>query len=1089
MTSIPSDRPGRPNGQGPDHQLGFEFELPVDATPKGRRAPHYAATTLVRSLIQAQSDDPLARKLVVGRTRGGVRELLRQVARTGLSWSGFEPTTVRPLALEIAGGGLAEAGLRLIDDFDARALVDRAIDEVLSRGSYGRLSDLADGAGLRDRIYGTVIAFRMAGVGPGRLGASNMSDPTRRLALTGILDRYEAGLEQGALADSATVLRMATEMVVGGVWQPAANTRVYLLPELSLSGLTGRFLHALEGTGASRVLTDPVVGLAVPETRLWSAGPPSAAGSWLHDPESRPDYPEPSGDLDIRLFSAAGVAEELKEVLRRVMELGVAWDEVEIITPDPGVYGSALHALCERTSVPVTFGVGLPLARTRPGRAVVQYFRWIEGGFTANDLRMLLEKGDLRPAKRHSGVGAMRLARRFRQLRVGWGRERYARLLDKALAGVAELPRNFWESEEQAEKRRTRAVVELKALRSILAPVLRATPPVPHPRTGGGVPVSAADLATGLQAFLKFVPAEHAVDVTAKDRLLSVLARVAETLDRKTEYAWAAASLHRHLDLRVPAPRAEGKAPWSSDGGSLFLTDIEHGARTGRPVTFIVGMDSSRFPGGGLEDPLLLDGDRRGFGSAVLPTAAERLQDKRFEFAALLARLRGSVTVSYPAWEPAEARAMAPASEVLQTYRLAERNPAHAFRDLHTQLGSAHGVLARTGALDAQDVWMRTLAPTGRPLRGTHLVRQGFPDLDRGLRGVEALDVAKASAWVGKIAARPDLDPRINPERVLSASRLESLGRCPRRYFFGTVLRLRAPDDFVMDPDLWLDALVRGTLLHALYERSLHGAREVGIDYADDAFADLVRSILAEEVARARKVYPAPSQQVADREIRKLEDDAASFVAMVRTHGADWVGLEVRFGLEGEPAVKLPVPDGEITLRGIVDRVDEGGPQGLTVVDYKTGGTSMYTVDRGVFDQGRRLQHVVYAAAVGRLLGRKVARMEYHFPTRKAENRIVAFPEEQLRLGPEILAHLLDGVREGAFLPTDDPRDCTFCDFKHICRVRVGEWASVESPFAEWSRRNRAEVAEFAWILKARNVEEQGPALPGFHARLDGQEP
>ena len=36
----------------------------------------------------------------------------------------------------------------------------------------------------------------------------------------------------------------------------------------------------------------------------------------------------------VELFRAAGVTEELREVLRRVLARGLRWDEVEIVTPD-----------------------------------------------------------------------------------------------------------------------------------------------------------------------------------------------------------------------------------------------------------------------------------------------------------------------------------------------------------------------------------------------------------------------------------------------------------------------------------------------------------------------------------------------------------------------------------------------------------------------------------------------------------------------------------------------------------------------------------------------------------------------------------
>jgi len=52
---------------------------------------------------------------------------------------------------------------------------------------------------------------------------------------------------------------------------------------------------------------------------------------------------------------------------------------------------------------------------------------------------------------------------------------------------------------------------------------------------------------------------------------------VAATLNRPTAFSAALATLAEHLAIRVPAPRAEGRAPWGSHGGHLHLADVEHG--------------------------------------------------------------------------------------------------------------------------------------------------------------------------------------------------------------------------------------------------------------------------------------------------------------------------------------------------------------------------------------------------------------------------------------------------------------------------------------------------------------------------------
>ncbi len=1035
---------------------------------------------------------PLHRKVVVGASRGAVRELLRQAARGSPGWIGFEATTPRPLALEIAGSALAKDGLRVLDEFDLRALIDQAADSVLvDAPRYGRLSELADRVGLRDRLHAAVHALRAAGIGPERVRASNLRDRAKRDALAAVLDHYLRALRQCSGVDGAGVIeRACTVLEAGGGEFPDEHTKIYLVPGLMRRGLEGRLLSALQARGAVALEADPVCGMSPPAGRTWSAGAVRSGLSYLHDVAEGRDAVGrgPTGsDLttpDLAFFAAASVTQELREVLRRVVALGVGWDEVEIVCTDPRVYGSALHALAEQLDIPVTFGTGLPLARTRPGRAVTEYFRWIEGGFAEADFRRLLEAGDVRPPARHAGVSAMALARRLRSLRIGWGRERYGRLLSEALDTADSLPPGRYESESAHRRRREIAARELRALRAILAPVLRSVPPVPRPVTGAtSPPVSPAALAKGLRTFLRFVPVDHPVDATAAERLDRILVRVAATLDRPTEYAWAAAALRHHLDLRVPAPEAEGRAPWGSEGGHLFLTDVEHGGVSGRPVTFVVGMDAARFPGGGVEDPLLVDGDRVRLGGEALPNTAARLYERRFQFAGLCARIRGRLTVSYAEWDPAEARAQPPSASVLDLFRFAHRDPTLTYEDLRTALGPTRGLIPADAVLDGHDVWIRALSRDRRLIQGTHLVRRAFPRLARGMDGLGALDGADASPFLGVLTPRPELDPRNDAARPMSASRLEALGRCPRRYMFESVLNLRPPDDLRADPDQWLDPMARGSLLHEVYDRTLREARERDISFEDPAFEKTALAVLEECIATARAAYPSPGDAVQTRQIRQLEEDVRSFVLMVRERGAPWLATEVRFGLATGDAVSMPVPGGDLALRGIVDRVDEREGS-LVIVDYKTGSTFAYGAKRGVFANGRRLQHLVYVAAMGRLYSRSVSGMEYHFPTRRSENQVVPFPERSLRLGPEIVGHLLDSVRDGRFVPTDDADDCRFCDYRPICRVRVTEW-TVESPFAAWSRAHRETLDAFTSVNRARRVEDEGEGF-GQLARVDG---
>jgi hypothetical protein len=159
---------------------------------------------------------------------------------------------------------------------------------------------------------------------------------------------------------------------------------VVLVPGVSTRGLNGQLLSALQARGAKVLETDPVVGLDVPDSILWNRHSDGSAFSYLFAPAQRTPDLDP-GSLE--LFCAASATDELRELLRRVAESGLAWDQVEIVTPDPDTYGSALHALSMQFGIPTTYAVGLPVERSRPGRVARAYLDWIEGGFQASPIR------------------------------------------------------------------------------------------------------------------------------------------------------------------------------------------------------------------------------------------------------------------------------------------------------------------------------------------------------------------------------------------------------------------------------------------------------------------------------------------------------------------------------------------------------------------------------------------------------------------------------------------------------------------------------------------------------------------------------
>lgn len=1028
--------------------------------------------------------------------RGVGRELLHALARAGQPWLGFRPQTPRDLAKELAAASLARAGLSPIDGFEELALLDEAIDAVLARPAGKALADLGQSVGFRNALAAAVRDMRLAGLDAAAVKRTRLEDSAKGSALAAIQEAYEKRLRGRDAVDIADVLRHAVAALDGDGALPAA--RAYIIPGMSLRGLRGALIEALIGRGGEVLPTDPVEGLEQPATVLAAAPePPTASLSFVYATDRVPDddaprdlfTPGPIHPVHLELFAAASPVDELREVLRRVMAAGVPWDDVEIVATDRIVYGTALDSIAPQLiqrgdgSSRVTHAAGLPVARTRVGRAVNGYLRWIGEGFPEDVLRGMLQSGLLKASDGGHELSGSRAARRLRQLRVGWGRERYLRQIDWAIEGNDQPPSERDQerlSEEARAARRQRRRFELNALRALLVALLEATPATPDRLGADAVPVSPAALARGVARMLDFVPTADEPDTEheAKRRQLEVLARAADTLERDTAFPAAVTILARFLDLRVPSPSSFGRVPWSSAGGYLHFTDLDHGGLSGRPRTFVVGLDASRFPGLGGQDALLLDADRARL-SAALPLSAEVIDERRWALAAMLARLRGEVTLSYSAWDASEGRNLSPSPVLLQALRLRDGDPTASYQQLHAATRPIRGPVPASGAcIDGVDLWLRALDDDGVLRPGVAAVRTEFAGLDAGLTARELRRDGHLNAHKGIVTARPErFDPRrVGAELLLSASRLETLAGCPLRYLFGYVLRLEPPDEVRFEADRWLDSLQRGSMFHRVYERTIKEAMERGVNAPSEELDAIAAAAFADAIDEARFRVPVPSQAVFERELRELHRDLDVFLGMLAREQVRWLATEWSFGFPESPqdAIELRIGGGSAWLRGAVDRIDELPDGELAIVDYKTGSPYMYGEATGTYKGGARLQHALYAAAVEQGMGRSVERAAYHFPTRKGRGDRVPYERHRLDRWPFILEQLFDMVGAGWFPPPfDDNPPCKICDFQSLCRVSVDRWGKLDAPPVTWAQENHHLKREYEPLQRIRKVDDE----------------
>jgi hypothetical protein len=190
-----------------------------------------------------------------------------------------------------------------------------------------------------------------------------------------------------------------------------------------------------------------------------------------------------------------------------------------------------------------------------------------------------------------------------------------------------------------------------------------------------------------------------------------------------------------------------------------------------------------------------------------------------------------------------------------------------------------------------------------------------------------------------------------------------------------------------------------------------------------------------------------------------------------RGDASEWIELELAFGKDGK-AGHFPLGDGRtLGVFGRTDRVDRMPDGGLRVIDYKTGKSTRFqkSAKKAPFDGGRQLQPPLYAAAVEALTRRKVSRFEYRFPTARGESEIVGYDAAELRAAAPIVRSLLEQAASGAFPPTNDPADCSYCDCSPICRARQDGFKTT-SPRAEWGKENSAQLDVYQIMRALRAI-------------------
>lgn len=958
--------------------------------------------------------------VVPGYQAGNV--LCKGLIQSGVNWVNLRPETPTGLALRIAGEHLARHRISVLSGNLSLIIVEELLQKLQEEGNLRYFAGQNITQGLAAALSSAISELRMCGISSDALLEEHFICLGKGKDMKLLLQEYEDYLLEHSYLDQPGLLSLALNLVPAYQAEDAGDggdageggdaeddQPIYLVPSFyQWKPLENKLIRKL---ARDRLLFLPVETIAMKEELPVNTDVELL--SWLHMPELAPS---PVGDDSVSFFHAYGITNELRHVLRLVQEKKIPLDQVSVAcTKDE--YIPALYSLSRMMGFGLTVFEGIPVALTGPGKVLQEINNWISEDFSVSALIDLFTAGDVvLKSEQSEEIPSIAAARLLKTSGIGWSRERYLLLVKQA--------RHHQES-ENADR-----------LSSLIQSLFKR---IPLENEEGKVYFR--DFCSGLAEILQILSnVKDELDKAALSTITSCLEQIAAFSKLELGIEEAVEKTADMLEsLRVGQ---SGPKP-----GDVHLTSYRNLIWSGRPYTFVVGLDADTFPGAFRQDPVLLDSERQMI-HADLPLGLDKLEEKQFLMATALASRRGEVVLSYPSYDVVENQDAYPASILLQVYRLLEGDADLDYSDLLNFLGHPVGYCSQHGdnPLDEVEWWIyQNLAGN---LQDAAVVGKCYKGTARRLTSARARQEDVPTEYDGALTRYGSTAPWGG--EILSCSQIEYLASCPFAYFLRYVLGIYPPDEVSYDPTRWLAPLERGSLLHSLFCSFMRKIAIEGEVVDPVKHKNILLEMAGELVEQYKDKIPPPSDLVLQGETNEILECCEVFLATEARRNSIPCYFEVPFGLGQQEVEKagcgladpvcLDLGQGRIlAFRGRIDRIDQLAEGDYCVWDYKTGSAADYG-EQLYFNKGQQVQHALYALAAEEILRqispRKSAKVRfagYIFPSRKGEGWDVSHPVKNRELLVSLLNTACEVVESGTFVASHEASRCRYCEYATVC--------------------------------------------------------
>ncbi|HLJ74595.1 MAG TPA: PD-(D/E)XK nuclease family protein [Thermoanaerobaculia bacterium] len=266
---------------------------------------------------------------------------------------------------------------------------------------------------------------------------------------------------------------------------------------------------------------------------------------------------------------------------------------------------------------------------------------------------------------------------------------------------------------------------------------------------------------------------------------------------------------------------------------------------------------------------------------------------------------------------------------------------------------------------------------------------------------------------------------------TLSPTELENFGECPQKFLLKSVFGVIDYDD--PNRELQMPQREKGRLDHTVLERFYSTLAMFPPRDIRSHLDPIVDQAFDEEELRVpafNRVMRAIERRATKRHLRAfLDDDVEDLV----TNDLRPMHFEYQFGPEPFVMSGHALP---ITLKGIIDRIDEGAGR-LRVVDYKSGQSKRNQNLSEKIERGIRLQLAFYAIAVAEIfkVSTVTGAIKPLMPGGKSETMTfdLAASEAAIR---ETLDLFIRSMLRGVFPAFPDEEACKYCPVNLSCRTK-----------------------------------------------------